>query len=261
MCGKSLTIALAAVLVIGGSAFGSLIENFDGYADQGAFQVAWRPYTANGSSMVYDPGAGRNGGGGVHGYGTVNYQMRNARDLDSFTAYYGTDANPVKFEYWLYDTNPGAPAAPNGARNFNEIRAYSESGIPAYGTGGLQGLIAMGLYNNPVSDDNYHARVYFGGVNAWYNLNTPRTTGWHKLTSYIGDSTIKFYVDGTLDTTVALLDKTRLFAFDGVVIGSGLTSGNYDASFDDLSVQMVPEPVTLILLAAGGLFLRRSRRA
>lgn len=262
MCCKSvIALGLASLLTCATRSPGALIENFDSYANQAAFQAAWRPWSANGSSMLLAPGTGQNGTSAVHGVAAVNYQTRNARNLDSASEYYGTDANPVKFEFSLYDGDPGGPTPPNGARNFNELRAYVGDGIPAYGTGALQAIVAMGLYNTPVSDDNFHARVYYGGVNYWYSLNTPRTAGWHTLASYIGDTSIKFYVDGQLDTTVPLIDSTRLFAFDGVVLGSGLTSGGFDASFDSLSVQKVPEPATLVLLAIGGLFLRRSRWA
>jgi hypothetical protein len=262
MCRKPLFIlALAGCLTASRYGYATLIESFDSYADQAAFEATWQPWSANGSSMTFARGIGRNGGGGVHGVAPVNYRNRNARNLDDLSAYRGTDASPVRFEFWLYDADPNAPTPPNGARNFNELRAYVENGIPAYGTGGLQGLIAMGLYNTPVSDDHFHARVYYGGVNAWYSLNTPRTPGWHKLTSLIGETTIRFLVDDQLDTTVPLIDSTRLFAFDGVVLGSGLTSGGYDVTFDDLVVQKTPEPVTILLLAIGGMFLRRLRRA
>jgi hypothetical protein len=260
MCRKSIIVlGFASLLTYSTRSSASLVDNFNSYTDQVSFQAAWKPWSANGSSMTFAQGIGRNGSGGIHGAAAVNYQMRNARDLDSFTDYYGTDADPVKFEVWVYDSNPSMPAAPNGARNFIELRAYTADGVPAYGSPGLQGLIAMGLYNTPVSDDNFHARVYYGGVNNWYSLNTQRTLGWHKLTSLIGDTEIRFYVDDVLDTTVPLIDNTRLFAWDGVVLGSGLTSGGYDATFDDLSVARVPDPITVVLLVLGGLLMSRLR--
>ncbi len=262
MCRRLLIVlAFAAALTHPALSSAALLESFDSYADQAAFQAVWRPWSSNGSSLTLTPGIGRNGGAAVHGVAPVNYQVRNARNLDSFTEYLGTDANPVKFEFWIYDSDPLAPTPPNGARNFNEIRAYAGDGIPAYGTGALQGIVAMGLYNTPISDDHFHARVYYGGVSNWYSLNTPRTAGWHRLTSYIGNTWIKFYVDNVLDTTVPLIDSTRLFAFDGVILGSGLTSGGYDVAFDDLSVGKVPDPATILFLAVGVLFVRRSRPA
>ncbi len=251
----------SAVLVLGcgGVLSAAIIENFD-YPDQAAFNAVWRPWTANGSSMLLTSTPTHSGSGAVHGVALTNYTMRSARDLDSYTDYVGTDDSPVRFEFWLYDENPALPTLPNGARNFNEIRAYAGDGMPAsFSNTGLQGLIAMGLYNTPVSDDNYHARVYYGGVSAWFNLNTPRTGGWHKLTAEIGASAVKFLVDDQLDTVIAFTDPARVFAFDGVVLGSGLTSGGYDVYFDDLSVIKTPEPAALLVMAAVGLLAGRRR--
>ncbi len=163
------------------------------------------------------------------------------------------------FEFWLYDDDPSMPSTTGTARNFNEIRAYTGNGIPAYGGAGLQGLIAMGLYNTPVNDDYFHGRVYYGGVNSWISLNTKRTAGWHKLTSIVSDLSVSFLVDGVLDTSIPLTDANKLYAFDGVIMGSGLTSGGYDVAFDDLSVSKAPEPVTVVLFGLGALLLRSRR--
>ncbi len=254
LCAIVVTFGLAT----SGSA--ALIDNFDSYTSQAAFQAAWRPWSSDNSSMIWQPGAGVNGSNAIHGVTAVNYRMRNARDLDDFNAYLGSDQNPVKFEVMVYDADPAAPTPPNGARNFCEIRAYAGDGLPAYSSAnvGLQGLIAMGMYNTPISDDNFHARVVYGGVSAWFSLNTPRTAGWHTLTSLIGDTWIKFFVDGVLDTTISLTDSKKLYAFDGVILGSGLTSGGYDVAFDNVLVN--PEPVTVLILAAG-LALPPRRRA
>ncbi len=252
----------SAVLVLGWAAglSAAMIDNFD-YPDQAALNAVWRPWTANGSSMLLASSPTHSGSGAIHGVALANNTVRSARDLDSYTDYVGTDASPVRFEFWIYDENPALPTLPNGARNFNEIRAYAGDGLPAtYSNTGLQGLIAMGLYNTPVSDDNYHARVYYGGVSAWFNLNTPRTPGWHKLTAQIAASEVRFLVDDQPDMVVAFVDPAKVYAFDGVVLGSGLTSGGYDVFFDDLSVVKTPEPAALLVMAAAGLLTARRRR-
>ncbi len=244
-----------------------LADNFNSYMDQAAFTAAWRPWSANGSSMTLTSGGGLNGSGAVQGAAAANNQMRNARNLESFSDYVGTETAPVKFEFWLFDSDPTSTAGV-GARNFNELRAYAGDGVPAYGTGSLQGIIAMGLYNSPVSSRNFHARIYYGGVNAWFNLNTPRSAGWHKMTSLIGDSSIKFYIDDAFDSSVALADAAKVYTFDGVVLGSGLTSAGYSVPFDDLSVSKIepvlaqtPEPMTVIMLGTGAIILRQRRRS
>lgn len=254
-----LTVGLILASTV--AAGGALVENFDTYISQADFQSVWKPWSVDGSSLQLTT-AGRNDTLSVQGVAVANYQSRNARNLDSFTDYLGTDDTPVKFEFWMYDQNPKASNA-GMARNFSELRAYAGDGVPNYGGSGIQGVIAMGLYNAPVSAANFHARVYYGGVNSWYNLNTPRTAGWHKLTSLIGSSYVQFYVDDVLDTTVPI-NPGKIYAFDGVVLGSGLTSGGYDTVFDDLSVSVgvsvVPEPLPVLLLAAGAVLLRRRAR-
>jgi len=256
---RKLYTSLTAVVLFGTSTLSAaLVDNFDSYASQAAFEAAWRPWSSNNSSMTLGT-TSHSGSNGVRGAATSNYQNRNARNLDSFSMYKGTDLSPVTFEFWLYDSNSALPALPAGARNFNEIRAFTGDGYPSYASASsmTQGIIAMGLYNTPVSDDNYHVRVYYGGVNAWYSMNTVRTNGWHKLTAKIGGTSVKFYVDDQLDTTVAFTDLNKVYTFDSVVLGSGLTSGGYDVAFDDLSVAKTPEPATLVMLALGGLILRR----
>jgi len=242
-------VILSTVVLFGASTLSAaLVDNFDSYASQAAFEAAWRPWSSNNSSMTLGT-TSHSGSNGVRGVAGASGQNRNIRNLDSYDMYKGTDLSPVTFEFWLYDSNSTLPAAPAGARNYNEIRAFSGNGYPSYASASsvTQGIIAMGLYNTPVSDDNYHVRVYYGGVNAWYNMNTARPNGWHKLTAKIGGSNIKFYVDDQLDTTVAFTDLNKVYAFDSVVLGSGLTSGGYDAAFDDLSVAKTPEPATLVM--------------
>jgi hypothetical protein len=253
-------VGFAAVLAGANGASASLIEDFDGYADQAAFQAAWPSWFADGTSMTLKQNLGLTGIQSVGGVATANSRYRNYRNLDSFSAYAGTDAKPVEFELSVYDADP----TKTGARNFCELRAYDASGgnegMPSVSGGagyGLQAIIALGLYNTPAAG-TYDFRVYGGGANAWYSTGVARKAGWHKMTALIGSTAVNVYVDDVLTNTVTL--KTPIPAFDGVVLGSGLTSAGYDAAFDNLSVASVPEPVTVLLLAAGGLFTRRRCR-
>lgn len=253
-------LAGSAALLVAGTASAALIDDFESYADQAAFEAAW-PRIYSGSTMSLLQGFGYDPGGtdplpqSVHGVAGANSTTRNYRNLDSFTAYQGTDTNPVKFEFWLFDQDPSLPGG-TGPRNFNEVRAYTGDG---YGQGSLQGIIAMGLYNSPAPVSNLHARVYWGGLSAWYALNSPRKAGWTKMTALVKSTQVEFYVDDVLDTTVTFTDPAKNYVMDCAVLGSGLTSVGYDVAFDNFEVSVIPEPATLVLLAAGGILLRRRR--
>ncbi len=253
------TFGLASVLTCTTGVSAALIETFDGYASQSAFQAAWPSWFTTGTSMTLSQSGGVGGSRSVGGVAATNSGYRNYRNLDSFTEYAGTDARPVKFELSLFDADPTKTAA----RNFCELRAYSASGgnegmPPVSGAAGygLQSIIALGLYNTP-NAGTYEFRIYGGGLNAWYSTGVTRTAGWHKMTALIGDTNVKLYVDDVLTNTLSL--TSAIPAFDGVVLGSGLTSGGYDVAFDNLCVATTPEPVTLLLLA-GGLLLGWRRR-
>ncbi|HOW17871.1 MAG TPA: PEP-CTERM sorting domain-containing protein [Phycisphaerae bacterium] len=261
-CRVMILLAIAGILTSASAASATLIENFDSYADQSAFQTAWPSWIADGTSMTLSRSLGYSGSQSVSGVALANYKYRNWRNLDDFTAYAGTDDSPVRFQVSLYDANPLQTGAGN-ARNFVELRAYGTGpagdGMPALSstTGySLQSVIALGLYNSP-NGNTYNFRVYGGGSNAWYSTQVKRTAGWHTMTAMIGSTSLQIYVDDVLTNTIALC--TPIPAFDGVVLGSGLTSNGYDVAFDDLMVAKTPEPATLLVLAAGAVFLRRRR--
>ncbi len=268
--GTVLVFGLAAVFACAGSAsaaWSSFFDDFESYANQAAFQAAWPAWSSNGSSMGLLQTFGYSGNQSVDGVAPGNNQVRNKRDFSSdLNQRAPSNALPATWSFWLYDDDPTMPLPPSYpsatyARNFCELRAYVGDGIPAYGTGTLQGLVAMGLYNTPVSDDNYHIRVYYGGVSAWYDTGKVRLQGWHKMNMIISGSQVKFWVDNddANPFVVNFTDTSKVYAFDGIILGSGLTTGGYDVAFDDM--YFMPEPATLVMLAAGGVLLRRRRSA
>lgn len=264
-------IGLGLVLAVacGTASAAPLFDNFDSYADQAAFQAAWPSWIADGTSMNLVQGFGYSDSQCFSGVASANYKYRNARSLDSdLLGAVGTDASPIVWSFMLYDsdiTQSTSGTAP--ARNFNEIRSYTNNttltntGMPATsaGTGfALNGLIAMGIYQSASPGTQYAYRCYWGGVSNWFATGVARTEGWHEMKAVIGSTTVKIYVDGVLAPNgTQNLTTTPTKAFSGVVLGSGLTSNSYDVAFDDMSV--TPEPATLLMLAAGGLFLRRRR--
>ena len=275
LCGSLL------VLVGAGGAFGAFtgFENFDSYADQAAFAAAWKPMFNDASSMNLIQGIGSSGSQSIAGVCPGNYKTRNYQYVDDFNYDKPTAEDPMIVSV-MAQVVGGSDGLDNiAARNYIEIRGYDEMGsvggfvnpppyaagtAPSFGGTNLR-MIALGCYNTPnsIAGTGWYARVIAPGANAWIELKTarpaidPNLATWTKLTAKIYVDKAEIYVNDVLDTTVTL---TGVMAPMGVVmLGSGLTSGatNVDVLFDD--VTMTPEPATLVLLAAGGLLLRRRR--
>ncbi len=163
------------------------------------------------------------------------------------------------FSFWMYDT-----AGPGGdGRQFSEIRSYSGD---AYGTGGLEQIHAIGIYNNVTmegethSSSKYQARILSATSAGWFTLTDApnRSVGWHEFKVVLSGNTASYYVDGALGRTIT---GANAFTIDSVVMGSGLSSGTQSAFYDDFTVEAnpVPEPATLAALGVGAAALVRRR--
>jgi hypothetical protein len=237
-----------------------LSDNFDSYADQAAFNVAWPAIGTSGTLSTTQSVTAPN---------SIHNSTAAHRNQATFTES-GTPSatNPITFSFDFYDSN--ATASPY--RHHTNLQD---------GTGPTLGgqLIAMGLNNNMFNADDggnyYMARVlgYDGSAGAvggdgpgtFFKLNQGaaplRSTGWHNLQAVITDTDIKFYVDGILSATeVTSIAASR--SFDVVRLGSGLTA-TQETFYDNVFVgnEPVPEPTSLTLLALGGLALIRRRKS
>ncbi len=254
--------SLIALLTCTNGASAWLFDNFESYANQAQFQAAWPSFALNGTSLILVQDFGYSSAHSVRGVVPSNRQYFNYRNLDSFTQY--NAANGVTFEIHLYDSDITQPGS-YGARNFVSLYAYDEAdgseGMPPYAgapTKNQQAVVSLGLCETYTRTGYYAFRLLYGGLNKWYATDTPRSVGWHDMKMVMDTAGASVYVDGVLDAYVGWSYGTR-HNFDGVVLGSGLTSCGYDVTFDDIRV--TPEPATLLLLVVGRLMLGRRRRA
>lgn len=179
-------------------------------------------------------------------------------------------SEPVTLEFYM---KLGAMNANN--RHYFEIRSYSGD---AYGVGTLEQLIAIGAYNGTtnVIDGNgnvttgtntlkWQARTAFASYanNGWFQLDLApnRTTDWTHFKIEIMPTTIQFYVNGIAGLAKPI-NRGGQYSLDSIVFSSRLTSAGVEAYFDNVMVTAVPEPTTVLGLAAGigALALRRRRK-
>lgn len=258
-------------------------DDFDGYANQAAFEAAWTPIgtvAPISASLATDQASSGLQSIKVDGTATSG-QQRNQRSFSETQL--PSTSNTIVFSFDFYDSN--AAAAPY--RQFSEMR---DGG----GTGTGQ-LIAMGLNNNQLlswSGGNFFMARILGytptvadpdggpdeggtpGSGTYFKLNdfanSPlRTTGWHNLQVMIGtddgaSADFEFYVDGILAERVSNVGTAATFrSYDAIRLGSGVSNAGNAAWYDNFRVEIVPEPsaVGLCLLGAGAALGLRRRRA
>jgi len=289
------TLLLTAVFTASGafSSHAALIvsDNFDGYANQAAFEAAWTPIgtvaplsgelsTAQFSSpsqSIRNPGT------------ATNSQSRNRRTFAE-TSTLATSGNlgigdTLTWSFDFYDSAPtGAPQ-----RNYANLQ---DSTAP----GSTNQLVSMGFNNNQTGANSggqfYMARILgytvptvdpdggpnesVTGAGIYFKLNDfgvgTRSLGWHNLKVVIstddGVSTdYEFYVDNQLAERVSNVGGAgTLRSYDNIAMGSGLSNGSTEAFFDNMVLeftQAVPEPTSfaILLVSACGICFTTRRRS
>lgn len=218
-------------------------DNFDGYANQAAFDAVWAPITAGGTLT---------NALSVSAPNSVGYAITAQRNgLTTAETGVVSGSNIVTFSFDFYDSN--ASTAP--------YRQYAnlQDGASPTSTGQL---ISMGLNNNLTSaadGGNYYMARVLGldggtGASAYFKLNNPgsplRSTGWHNLRVDISNLVFNFYVDGFLAQTLTNTGAAR--SYEIVRLGSGLSSVA-TANFDNVHLEtfQIPEPATIALAGMG----------
>lgn len=254
-------------------------DNFDGYADQAAYQVAWTTVTTATQLSTAQAVSAPNS---VLVNGTSSNSMR-SRATFSETGTPGI-YNTLTWSFDYYDSAASAATSALPQRNYANLQ---DTTAPS----GTNQLISMGLNNNQTNTNSggayYMARILGfspptidpdGGPNeggtlgsgAYFKLNdfgSPhRTQGWHNLTVVIstddGLSTdYAFYVDNLLAERVSNVGTAAsLRSYDNITMGSGLSNGSTSVNFDNMVLSaIVPEPTTLAMSVLGGLALLRRR--
>ena len=239
-------------------------ENFDGYANQAAFEAVWTPtgtVAPLSGTLTTDQFVSPGNSIRIDGT-TVNSQQRNRLTFtESGTI---SLAQQITFSFDFYDSS--ASASP-----YRQFANLQDTTAP----GSTSQLVSMGLNNNLTSANSggnyYMARILGytplvvdpdGGANesgtptsgAYFKLNDLgvglRSTGWHNLKVIIstddGLSTdFAFYVDNLLAEKVNNVGTAASFrSYDNIALGSALGNASNAAYYDNfyLEVSPVPEP-------------------
>jgi PEP-CTERM motif-containing protein len=238
----------ATVMAMATSAQAAVVfaDNFDGYADTTAMQAVWG---ASGLGTL-DNALGNPSQSMAHPGGTDN--------IVTVPVQQATAANPLVYTVDIYDDGTAANKRITAGLRFS----------------GVANLLEMGMYNSP---SHYAVRAVLPGP-SWVAFssitddggtpiaNAP-VVGWNRFKVVLDGTTATFTLDlgstGIINATEVLAAAWNPAGVDSIRLGgpSSLSSAGGGANFDNVSLEVIPEPATLALMGLGGLtMLSRKRR-
>jgi hypothetical protein len=261
-------------------------DNFDGYANQAAFEGTWIPIGAGtpATSLELSTAQSVSAPKSARAPGAAASANRNRLTFADTAAL--TVGDQLIWSFDFYDV--GTTAAGSPQRNYSNLQDTTAPGASNQ-------LIAMGFNNNQTGGNSggqyYMARILGytvpntadpdGGPNesitgagaffklndfgaglrsadpAWVNLKVIMSTNDGVATDY------SFYVNNVLAEKVDNIGGAgTLRQYDNIALGSGLSNGSVEAFFDNMSLELVPvpEPACGALLAMSALALVAARR-
>lgn len=252
-------LALSLTAVLASAAFAQVIvdEDFESYADTAALGGVWSLGPGPDSGTL-DTGFG-NGGQSLSHSGLGGSFSGNNTNSISFAPVLVGPGEVLNYSVDIYDDGTAANKRVTAGLRFS----------------GAANLIEMGMYNSP---SHYAVRTILfdapnGGDNwvAFSNMvddggnaisNAP-VVGWHTFAVSITDTTATFTLDlngdGNINATSVASITQNANGFDIVRLGgpSDLSSAAGGANFDNVSLELIPEPSSLALIALAGLAIRR----
>ena len=261
MNNKTFLAITATVAAMTLTARADFFDNFDSYTSQANFNATWAVDTGTAGILSWESTTSFSAPDAISQSTTVATRL--------WTSLGSTvQGNVLDFSYEFY-------ATANSTRDFAQV--YSRAGTAW--TSGLNGTIRMGTYNTTAAGrfaacfsqaTPANGAIYGDGATiistsdttGWFALAGTRTTGWHKMEvvgatdpNHTGKDIYKFYVDGTLEGSIAnAADDAFGFGVLGGAVSTGTGSAVNMAYYDDFSVAtvVVPEPSSVALSLLGG---------